>query len=432
MKTDMVCPVLSMRQLLFFFAPLGASASLITISHLIINSTLARSSEPELIIASYAIALTLLGLIERPAILLRHTCSALVRDRISFSALFRVGIIVLSSLMLLGFALSYTPLGVWTFLYLFGSDPALVHEIIDVFRILMFVSLFSGIRCIYHGIIITNFHTKWITIGVIIRLIAMSLLAYYFIKTEQVDSGQVGAIIFLLGMIIESLVSFLEGRHLLKKMPLSLDGHNIVKKRQIFTFYRPLLYSSFIAIAIGPAINFALGRTANLTLAIASFAIAMNVTMLMNSFFSYIHQIVLNYHRRDPKVVLRFVFIISLIPALLLSILNFSPIGTWFLHQLMGISDQLLIETKQVLKICLLISLAFPWLDYSNGRVLLKGQNGIMVRSQIANLTVVVISLLILISFAPAWNGMIGALAISLGLIAELGVVFFFLRVSRH
>ncbi|MEX2415626.1 MAG: multi antimicrobial extrusion protein MatE, partial [Paenibacillaceae bacterium] len=98
MITDTERPALSMRQLLIFFAPLGISSLLITVSHLIINSTLARSSDPELIIASYAIALTLLGLIERPAILLRHTCSALVRDHISFRALSRVTLIVLSSL----------------------------------------------------------------------------------------------------------------------------------------------------------------------------------------------------------------------------------------------------------------------------------------------------------------------------------------------
>lgn len=432
MITDTERPALSMRQLLIFFAPLGISSLLITVSHLIINSTLARSSDPELIIASYAIALTLLGLIERPAILLRHTCSALVRDHISFRALSRVTLIVLSSLMVIGLSLSYTPLGEWTFLYLFGAEPSMVDEIIDVFRILMFVTLFSGIRCIYHGIIISNFHTKWMTIGVVVRLITMSLLSYYFIKSGSIDSGQVGAIIFLSGMVIECLVSFLEGRQLLRRMPNKLEGHTIENTQQIFNFYRPLIYSSFVAIAIGPAINFALGKTINLTLAIASFAIAMNVSQLMNSFFSYIHQIVLNYHRRDPRIVLRFVMMISVIPAILISTLNFTPIGTWFLQQLMGISGQLLLETKHALKICLLIALVFPWLDYVNGRVMLKGQNAILVHSQIANLLVVITSLFLLVSLTPGWNGMIGALAISLGFTAELAVVLFFLRVTSR
>ncbi len=428
MKSNTEHPALSMRQLLFFFAPLGASASLITVSHVIINSTLARSSDPEVIIASYVIALTLLGLIERPAVLLRHTCSALVRDHISFKAFSRVALIVISSLMVLGLSLSYTLLGEWTFLYLFGAEPSMVDDIIDVFRILMFVTLFSGIRCIYHGIIISNFHTKWMTIGVVVRLIIMSIIAYSFIEFGTIDSGQVGAIIFLSGMMIECLVSFLEGRQLLRRMPAKLAEHTTEQTGQIFDFYRPLLYSSFIAVAIGPAINFALGKSTDLALAIASYAIAMNVAQLMISFFNYIHQIVLNYHRRDPKVVLRFVMIISIIPALLLSLVNFTPIGTWFLQQLMGISGELLFETKNVLKICLLYALVFPWLDYVNGRVMLMGQNAILIRSQIANLIIVIISLFIMVSLSPGWNGMIGALSISLGFTSELAVVLYFLR----
>lgn len=75
------------RQLLSFFIPLGISSALVTISHVIINSTLARSAHPEFIIASYALPMSILGITERPAVLLRQTCSALVRDRVSFRAM---------------------------------------------------------------------------------------------------------------------------------------------------------------------------------------------------------------------------------------------------------------------------------------------------------------------------------------------------------
>ncbi|SCW59301.1 hypothetical protein SAMN04487970_101857 [Paenibacillus tianmuensis] len=39
---------ITFRQLLAFFVPLGMSASLVTISHVIINSTLARAAPPKL------------------------------------------------------------------------------------------------------------------------------------------------------------------------------------------------------------------------------------------------------------------------------------------------------------------------------------------------------------------------------------------------
>lgn len=98
-----------METVICFFVPLGISASLVTISHVIINSTLARSAHPETVIASYAIAGSLLTLTERPSTLLRQTCSALVRDRLSFQALAFVTKIFLACVLLIGFAIVYSP-----------------------------------------------------------------------------------------------------------------------------------------------------------------------------------------------------------------------------------------------------------------------------------------------------------------------------------
>ena len=201
----------SMKRLWAFFLPLGISAILVTISHVIINSTLSRAAEPERIIASYAIAMSLLAITERPAVLLRQTCSTLVRDKRSFKSTLTVAQLVFACIMIMGFIISYTPLGTFIFQGLFGVSKDNVPDVIRVYKVLMFVSLFSGIRCLYQGVIIYNLRTKWLTIGMAVRLAGMYLLSLYFIHTG-VTSGVVGATIFLFGMMIEAAVSFTEGR----------------------------------------------------------------------------------------------------------------------------------------------------------------------------------------------------------------------------
>lgn len=165
------------RQLLQFFIPLGISASLVTISHVIINSTLARSAHPEIVIASYALPMSILGFTEKPAVLLRQTCSALVRDRRSFRAMALVSLYVLGAIFILGGLISYTPIGPWVFTHVFGAEDELVQPMVNAYRVLMFVSIFSGIRCVFHGIIISNMRTKWLTIGMLVRLAGMYLLS---------------------------------------------------------------------------------------------------------------------------------------------------------------------------------------------------------------------------------------------------------------
>lgn len=420
---------ISWNQLISFFLPLGLSATLVTLSHVIINSTLARADNPELVIASYALPLSLLGITERPAVLLRQACSALVRDRISFRAMAAVSSYVFACIVLLGLIICYTPVGEWVFLYFFGVERELLDSTLSVYRILMYVSIFSGLRCLFHGIIIFNMRTKWLTIGMGVRIVAMYLLSLYFITTDNVSSGRVGAIIFLMGMVIEALVAIWEGTSLLKKViPEKAPGHLIESKKQIFSFYKPLLYSSIIAVIIGPSINAILGKTTHIHLAISSFAIAGSLTQLVLSFFSYIHQIVLNFYRKDAKSVLRFVLILSFIPGALIAILAYTPLGPWFMIHVMGVNSELMYASLHAMRIFMIMTLVFPWLDYMNGIIMLRGQTKIMIFSQSANATITVLTLFIAISTVPDWNGMIGALAQSVGTLAELLVVVYVLK----
>ncbi|KZE80578.1 multi antimicrobial extrusion protein MatE [Paenibacillus elgii] len=419
---------ITFRQLLAFFVPLGMSASLVTISHVIINSTLARAASPEIVIASYALPMSILGITERPAVLLRQTCSALVRDRLSFRALTAVSLYVLGAIFLIGAFISYTPVGPWVFLRLFGVDAAMVEPMVEVYRVLMFVSIFSGIRCMFHGIIIYNMRTKWLTIGMAIRLAGMYALSLYFIRTG-VTSGTVGAVIFLTGMVIEAAVSLWEGRALLKhEIPEKLPDHPIEKPSQVFRFYRPLLFSSVIAVISGPAINAFLGKTTDLKLAIASFAIAASLTNLVQSFFSYIHQIVLNFYRKDAASVVRFTLLLSLIPSLLIALLAYTPAGPWFMQHVMGVSERLMLASLSTLRVFMLMTLVFPWLDFGNGLLMLRSQTKVMVWSQAANVCVTLLVLVLCVARTPGWNGMIGALAQSLGVAAEAAVVWAVLR----
>ncbi len=263
----------------------------------------------------------------------------------------------------------------------------------------------------------------------IIRLAAMYLLSLYFITTNRVTSGQVGAIIFLAGMMIEAAVSYWEGRTLLRQtIPEKAANHPVETKKQVLRFYKPLLYSSFIAIVIGPSINAMLGKTASIHLAIAAFAIAGSLTQLVLSFFTYIHQIVLNFYREDSRTVLRFSFLLGFIPGVFIVILSYSPLGPWFMMNGMGIGDELMRASLQTLRIFTILALMFPWLDFSNGLLMLRGQNKAMIWSQAANAIMTSATLGLCILLVPEWNGMIGALAQSLGVLAELCVVLFVLR----
>ncbi|WP_456275259.1 multi antimicrobial extrusion protein MatE [Bacillus sp. AK128] len=421
---------LTLRTLLFFFIPLGVSASLVTLSHIIINSTLARAIDSEVVIASYAIAMSLFGITERLAVILRQTCTTLVRDQESFKKMTTFAVYIILSLLAVSLIIAYTSIGDFVFSTIFGAQAGMVEQIKGIYQVLIFVTIFSGLRCLAQGIIIFNRQTKWLTIGMMIRLTAMYALSIYFIQTGNI-SGKTGAVVFLVGMIIECVVSLIEAKSLARKMPTTSSIDKIKSKSEIFRFYSPLMLSSIITVLIGPITNIFLGKTGDIALAIASFTIALSITHLFLSFFSYTHQIVINFYKNHEEKVKRFTLMISFIPLFLLSLFCYTGLGRFMMEHFMGVTGRLLDASLQTLQIFLIMALVFPFVDFFNGLLMIQKQTKVTIISQSANLVMTTIILIIGVSFASEWNGLIGAFAVSIGLLIELVVVAFIVNRTK-
>ena len=423
---------LSFQTLLFFFIPLGLSAGLVTISHVIINSTLARAPDPSIVIASYSVAMSIFGFMERCAVILRQTCSTLVRDKLSYLLMRNVAFYILTAIFLLNAVVAFTPVGRWIFSTLLGVSDNMFAPTMAAFQVLMFVTIFSGIRCLYQGIIISNFKTKWMTIGMIIRLVTMALFSWFLLANDLVHHGYIGAVIFLVGMAVEALVSFLEGRLIVKKLPSELEKHQVKSKKHIFRFYNPLMIASLIAVSVSPMINATLGFTSNAAVAIASFALAHSIVLLLVSITSYTHQVVINFYNRDADKVKRFVSFVAFIPTLLLLFLTFTPIGMQIFQQITGVTGDLKDQSIIALRFFVIFTLCFPWIDYCNGLLMLRGQTKIMSFSQTGNVIITGISLFTLFQLFPDGGGFIGSLAQSIGFLIELTILSFFINTALN
>ncbi|QMV43853.1 multi antimicrobial extrusion protein MatE [Cohnella cholangitidis] len=421
----------SLRRLFLFFIPMGISVLLINLSHVIINGTLARSSNPEIILAGYALAMSLLVVTEKPAVLFRQTCSALVRDRTSFRAVRSVSFYVFGAALVFGGLVAYTPLGHWIFGLAYGADPIVEQEAIHAYFALMFLSVFSGIRCLYQGVIIYKMRTKWLTIAMIFRLTGMFLLSQYFLHVG-VDSALHGTIIFVFGMVIEAAISWWEASNLLKKMPEKAEDCDVTKPKQVTAFYNPLLYSSLIVVWLLPILNALLGTTDRGTLAVASFAVAGSLMNLILGFFTYFHQIALLFVKSNPAIVRKFTLLLGFIPPLLMLLMAFTPIGPWMFSHILGVKDELLTACIHALRGFLPFVLVFPWLDTLNGIVMANGETKLMFGSQLANAIITAITIVLLVLLLPDWSGVLGSLAQSAGLLAELIFLAWLFRRSHR
>ncbi|PAV31114.1 hypothetical protein CIL05_00190 [Virgibacillus profundi] len=412
---------LTYKKLTAFFIPLGVAASLTSVTHVIINGTLSRGENGAFIVACFAVAMSVFGIIERPMIVFRQASSALVSGQKSFKLLKNFFIYILIIVLGISLILGYTPIGNWVYTNLFNATDDMVTAISYTFRVITFVIIFSGIRGIYQGVIINQLETKWLTIGVVARLVAMFIISYLLVTFDLITSAAGGAI-FLVGMIVECLVSVYKGRLLIKDSKVE-TGHGQLKKADISRFYFPLVAYFLMQTILIPVIYILLAKSADIELSIASFALAFSITQMILGFFMYTHQLLLQFHGQNTRKVVKFVIMISIIPSLLLCVLCYTPIGMVFMTSIMGAEDSLSIATIAVLKFFIIKTLVFPWVDFLNGFLMLKRQTNKMLFAQIGNLIVVIITLLGLVHFYPALNGVNGSIAASLGELAGIVIV---------
>src|SRR5690625_2790826 len=147
-------------------------------------------------------------------------------------------------------------------------------------------------------------------------------------------------------------------------------------------------------IVLIPIIYILLGKSSDIEMSIASFSMAFSITNMILGFFMYTHQLVLQFYgRKENKKVIRFVIVISIIPSLLLCVLCYTPLGMGFMQVIMGADETLATATLAVLKLFIIKTLIFPWVDFLNGFLMLNRPTNKMLFAQAGNLIVVIITL---------------------------------------
>lgn len=245
----------TMLRIILFYVPMGASSLLAALTHVIVNGVLARSQQPDVTISSYAVALSLSFLIDLPMNVIRQTSSKYSRDRVSFRSVARLSAIVAVILVTVSVIIGWTPAGQLLFRSVFGVKEQLLAATVQVYQVLAFLYVLTSLRGLFQGLIINQLRTGWMTVGMMVRVAAMFGMSWYFINKGWTNDGRLGALIFMVGVVIECVVSVWEGWSLKNRLPPERGEHSVRQTRQLLPFYMPLLYSQLVLVVLNPSIQ---------------------------------------------------------------------------------------------------------------------------------------------------------------------------------
>lgn len=413
--------------LLRFFLPLAVTWMLMMFTHTIISAGLARTVDPTVSTAAYAVALSLGAIFEAPLVMLRQTGMALISSSQSFQVVRRVAAITLIIFMAIVIAIGYVPaLGRFVFQDILGVADELLAATMAAFKVTMLLPIVGGLRCLYQSLILINRRTTYISIGMFIRVGFMVVLMYCFSTFRWVVGPLVGAIAIVGGIFIEGINAYWFGRRLIP------EGQTTITPRTAWGFYLPLIASSLFVAMGKPFINAGLARMPDAAVSLAAFSVASSFAWVLISPSQNVHQVTMVFGRdpADRPLVRKFAATVAILSTAALVAVSFSPLGRWLLNNLIQVPAELIEPSLWGIRTLALFPLVICWLEYNTGLLLLTQATRLVSLGKTLNLLTTIAFVLTL---APLVPGAIAApLAQLVGFAAEGVALQFGLSLQKH
>jgi len=420
-------PGVTMGRILQFFIPLGLTSAMMMLSHSIIAAGISRTYLPEISMAAYAVSLNVSGMAESPMVLARQMTIALFHGPRSFQVIKKVTLATLAFFGTIMLAVAFTPFGRFIFGDVLGVTDQLLTPTIQVFRVVMLMSVVSSIRSLYHGVLIRRKKTIFVTHAMFVRIALMITLVFVFTRFDLVRGAYVGGVAIVSGIAAEALYSMYRGRKLIDPPDGVEDPEDqTLTFLQTATFFYPLILAAVLFSITRPIMTAGMARSVDPAIALAAFSVATSLGWIIIAPCQNVHQATMVFVRERggfPKVQ-AFARGFGLTGSAILALIAFTPIGTWILVNLIAVSSQMVQPVLNALRIMALLPMVLSMQEYFMGILLVNQHTRIVSLCKMANLGVVTVVVLASSSFFPGMGSMIGAVGQLSGFSAELVVAW--------
>ena len=408
---------LTVRTAVLFFMPLILTTELHQVSHAMVHAFLARMGDPTTTLAAFSIAFafntTFSGIISVST----QAGMSYISDKRSLWRIARFYFLVSLAPFVLIESIALTSLGDWLFGTMMGASPE-VTRLAKAAAAVMGLWIFPNqIRNLATALCMMHRRTMLISHATMLRLVSQALLLLVF--SFWMEGAVAGAASLVGCMTVEALYILWVSRPFYAE--LSAKGGEQTSYRHMWGFSWPLMITQITENGVTFVINFFLGRLANPDLALAAFGV---VTALKSLVASPLRNMVqtaqaLVHNREDMRVMLRFAHRLTLVYAILVGCLFYTPLRDVILNGIMGLPAKLSIYATPGVQMILLVVIVWGYSSLFRGLLSAMRKTQIIAASALIRL-LVVIAVGSVTLVAPNLNGAaIGVAAVGCAFLAE-------------
>ncbi|HKJ04775.1 MAG TPA: hypothetical protein VJ974_04190 [Geopsychrobacteraceae bacterium] len=346
---------LTQKEIAFFFLPLLLNVQLMSVSHTVINSALARLDDYVTALAGMSVALVVHLFVASPSYQNHTVTIAMVRGRNSMRSVLVFVLLVAGYCTIMLSLIAFTPLGDLILIRVMGAPPEVAQAARKALYLLVLLPFFTGFRGFFQGLIIQARRTSLVSIATGVRV--GGLFGFLALGREWFSGAQLGAFALVSCVITETIVS----AYFAWRVHLSFGQDEVEKKTgDILRYSFPLAYSSCLQQTIPLLISSIIGRLSDGPLALAAFGVIRGFLFLLAGPMRNLQQVYLTLVKsnEDYRTLIRFnLFVATGMGVLVL--LTAGPLNKQLLGDLLGVEPELRHYLRYALGACALFPILY-------------------------------------------------------------------------
>ena len=398
-------------------------------------------ASPEIYLSAFAVAKSLMQLIQSPVMMVRQAVTSLVKDSESYYKVRRFIIAVVAMVVGIFAIMAFSGLGRWVFENIMGIKGDILDKAVITLRVLMLFPAAVTLRSFMQGIAIKFEKNPVITVGTTMRIIFVTLMVI-FINKIPLPGAVIAGLMFLGAVTVEALVVFIGTKVLIKDIPGGLDRmKNIsevkgqkVTNNLILTFFTPLAATALIRTLAKPIINTGLARTPSPEVAISAYAVAWGLGIIFVSPLMMFHQVPINYvgekTDKNLQAVKRFAIYLGIFLSILLSITAFTNLGYYIIRNWIGATEQISKMSIDVLKLMSIYPIIRVAREFYWGLLMKRHMTKYISRAKVIGLIVLTITIFVMTLIKPANPAIIGIIGMLFSQAGEF--LYLFIETKKH
>lgn len=272
------------KQIIKTWWPLAASWLLMGFESPFISAIIARLQGAEINLAAYGgIIMPLSFIIEAPIIMLLSASTALCKDMPSYKKIFKFMMITSFILTVLHILIAFTPLYYVVVRDIIGSPEAIIEPARIGLMIMTPWTWSIGYRRFQQGVMIRYNNSQAVWVGTVVRLVTLSIVLMIGYSIGTIQGIAVGTAAQALAVFAEAVYNGFRVRLVIRKYLINAPEVEPLTWKAFFSFYIPLVMTSFITLIWQPIGSAALSRMPRAVESLAAWQVMSGLMFIFRS-----------------------------------------------------------------------------------------------------------------------------------------------------